>query len=197
MTITSVYLESSDAALESITRLYDFLWPTAASLWNLRWQVNGYATVRGGTVTDDELQARFVVGSGIYGANLHRACLQSTWTDQQERLAEVLLVNLVAIHECWLDATLAELRVKGNVAKRILDGLAFPTALGNGGVVRGIGPALLTIGTPPSEVFEHDIYPVAAMRPRVHTTHLEQMMLVYRYFKELRNCLMHAGGRAD
>src|SRR4051812_14526814 len=109
MATTIPVLEASIAALEAVTRLYDFVWPVAAGLWNLRWQVAGYAAVRSG-VTVEELQARFILGSGIHGANLHRACLETTWEEQQRRLAEVLLVNLFAIHESWAEALLAELK---------------------------------------------------------------------------------------
>jgi hypothetical protein len=29
-------------AASQITDLFDFVWPTAAALWNLRWQVAGF-----------------------------------------------------------------------------------------------------------------------------------------------------------
>jgi hypothetical protein len=38
---------------------------------------------------------------------------------------------------------------------------------------------------------------VLARQSGVHPKHLEEMLVVYRYFKECRNCLMHVGGSAN
>jgi hypothetical protein len=34
-----LFFRSSRAAYQQVAELFDFVWPTAAALWNLRWQV--------------------------------------------------------------------------------------------------------------------------------------------------------------
>lgn len=190
-----VYLTASENALEAITRLYDFVWPTAAALWNLRWQVAGYNAVRG-SASVEELEARFVGGSKIHGANIHRACLEQTWEDQQVRLGEMVLVNLFAIYESWLSAALNELGFQAKVLKAAEKNLQFPTPV-SPGKYPGITAALNTLTVPESLALKSEIYPVAAAAPKVHTASLEPMMVLYRYFKEARNCLVHDHGVAS
>lgn len=190
-----VYLTASQNALKAITRLYDFVWPTAAALWNLRWQVAGYNAVRG-SASVEELEARFVGGSKIHGANLHRACLEQTWEEQQDRLGEMVLVNLFAIYESWLSAALDELGFPAKVRKAAEKNLQFPTPV-LPGKYPGITAALKSLTSPESSAFKSEIYPVAAASPKVHTASLEAMMVFYRYFKEVRNCLVHGHGVAS
>jgi hypothetical protein len=189
------YFTASRNALDAIPRLYDFVWPTAAALWNLRWQVAGYNDIRGGTTTVKELKARFIEGSGIHGANLHRACIEHTWDQQRSHLAFVVLVNLFAIYENWTVELLAEIGAawpRGVDTKKVLQ---FPTSTDKQGKVRGVGAELQHLTNPRSGVTA-EVHAELATQKEVHPKHLNDMLVVYRYFKECRNSLMHLGGRA-
>lgn len=92
-----VFRASRDAH-KSITRLFDFVHPTAISLWNLRWQVQGYLK----NVPDADartLEARFASGSGIGAGSLKRATVETTWDEQLENFASFILANTIAIFE--------------------------------------------------------------------------------------------------
>ena len=56
------FFVSTVGALDEVVRLFDFVWPTAAAMWNLRWQVQGYEKNRDGC-TEKELAERFLTGS--------------------------------------------------------------------------------------------------------------------------------------
>src|SRR3990172_7350655 len=103
-----LFFDQSKAAFAQITDLFDFVWPTAASMWKLRWQVAGYFAARPNATVED-LEGRFVSGSGIHGANLKRACVDQTWTRQQERFAKFLLIDTCATYEAWISGTLEAL----------------------------------------------------------------------------------------
>ena len=62
-------------AAHRITSLFDFVWPTAAALWNLRWQVQGFLN-EVPNATEQELHQRFMSGSRIQWTNLRRACIE-------------------------------------------------------------------------------------------------------------------------
>lgn len=189
------YFTASRNALDAITRLYDFVWPTAAALWNLRWQVTGYSDIRGGTATVEELKARFVEGSGIHGANLHRACIEHTWNQQRSDLAFVVLVNLFATYESWTAELLTEIGAKWPKGFDAKKALQFPSVTSKQGNARGIGAEIRHLTNQRSNGTA-ELYAVLVTQKGVHLNHLDDMLVVYRYFKECRNSLMHVGGRA-
>jgi hypothetical protein len=93
-----LFFRSSRSAFKQVTELFDFVWPTATALWNLRWQVAGFVSVRS-DATSEELAKRFTEGSGIHGANIKKACLEMNWDQQQSQFAKFLLTDLFAIYE--------------------------------------------------------------------------------------------------
>ena len=40
-----LFFDVSRQAFNQIANIYDFVWPTSAALWNLRWQVKGFVDV--------------------------------------------------------------------------------------------------------------------------------------------------------
>ncbi len=92
--------EETGFAADAIADLFDFVWPTAIGLWNLRWQVKGYIDSVPNATTDDA-HKRFVLGSGIHGSDLKSMIKHRSWEAQQEKLAEVILTNAFAIYESW------------------------------------------------------------------------------------------------
>jgi hypothetical protein len=103
-----LFFRSSRSTHQQVTELFDFVWPTVAALWNLRWQVAGLSATQT-SVTTDMLTGRFIAGSGIHGANLKRACLETTWDQQQSQFAKFLLIDLFALYEGWLASTLGDM----------------------------------------------------------------------------------------
>src|SRR5438309_2064445 len=86
----------------SQTDLFEFVWSTAAALWNLRWQVNGFLAVVP-EATKEDLMSRFLRGSDIHSASLREACQERTWKEQQEQFALHILVVAFATYEAWAE----------------------------------------------------------------------------------------------
>ena len=103
-----LFFETSRSAFQQVSDLFDFVWPTAVALWNLRWQVQGFAGTKT-HVTKAELHGRFVLGSGVHSANIARACLDTTWEEHQGQFAKFLLIDLFALYEGWLSTRPQEL----------------------------------------------------------------------------------------
>ncbi|GAA5531289.1 hypothetical protein [Herpetosiphon gulosus] len=120
-----LFFEVSRQTYTQVTGLFDFLWPTAAAMWNLRWQVDSFLRSYP-NATNHELENRFVLGSGIHGSNLRRACITHTWDEQQHEFAKFLLINIFAIYESWIKAVLEEL---GSFTKTNEKSLQFPLRL--------------------------------------------------------------------
>jgi hypothetical protein len=171
-----------------LTEIFDFVWPTAAAIWNLRWQVAGLLSVLP-DLTEEDLLGRFVVGSDITGANLRRACTKTTWADQQQEFARFLLFEFCALYEAWCEGCLKELGASAELSKD----LQYPTTTKDA-KKRGVGLAIDTINRSTSDVLCAAIYPTIGVNRKKSRPHLEQLLVCYRYFKEVRNSLIHVGG---
>jgi hypothetical protein len=163
-------------------------------MWNLRWNVGGFLQVVP-DVDEPTLAGRFIAGSGISRSNLRRACIKQSWEHQQEKFAEILLTSLFALYESWCEQTLVLLHcTASNAVKRV----QFPTKCDtHGRAIEGVGEVLTRLAGNESRVMIPLIYPELVRHPKYSFTHLEKYLVCYRYFKEMRNCLMHNGGIAD
>jgi hypothetical protein len=188
------FFANTRSTINSLTSIFDFIWPTAAAMWNLRWQVKGFLEICPNT---DELTlaGRFVAGSGVNGTNLRRTCIEQTWVQQQERFAELLLTSLFALYESWCERSVEMLHcTSSEAAKR----LQFPTGQDpTGKNTKGVGEVLDRLAASDSQMMIQLIYPKLVSHPKFSLPYLDKYLVCYRYFKEVRNCLIHKGGIAD
>jgi hypothetical protein len=183
------FFRSSRHAADEITRLFGFVWPTAAALWNLRWQVNGYlSAVPDASVK--QLNDRFVTGSQLGGADLRGSCVDTPWDEQRARFASIILTSAFAIYESWADEIITELGIQLS-SKR----LQFPDSATTNG--NGLEATLATLTAVQSTALAKAYFPIYAQPGKYNIAILANLLLAYRYFKEVRNCEMHHGGIAD
>lgn len=182
----NLFFNSSRHVVSRITDLYDFIWPTAVAMWNLRWQVNGFHSTIGNASPRD-LFNRFSENSNIHGANIHRSCIECTWDEQQEQFARILLIQLCALYEAWIEELFQELRIKN---KKLEKGLQFPT---NGN--KGILWALTILQQKKSNYMEKTIYSALKDSKKYVFSNLDNHLVCYRYFKECRNSIIHSGSK--
>ena len=187
------FFESTSGAQKNIAELFDFIWPTAAAMWNLRWQVRGYLEAAP-QASPENLMGRFVGGSGIPGVNLKKSCLDQSWEAQQEEFARIALTNTIAIFEAWLRQTLKDM---GRHTSKNEKQLQFPTTTVDGETT-GVQSALGRIVSSESAFVKNVFYPLLQRsRKYAASSQLENLLVCYRYFKEIRNSLIHHGGEAD
>jgi len=182
------FFPPTKGAADSITALFDFVWPTAAALWNLRWQVRGFVA-EAPEATVKQLNDRFIFGSGIHGANLKRACIEHSWNDQTSAFAGVVLINAFAIYEQWADEILVELNENAGSGKK----LQFDDRQGQ----PGLPYTVLALCMPESQPLTTAYYPIFKQNPKYAWDRIVNLLKCYRYFKEARNCFAHSGGIAS
>ena len=171
--------------------LFDFFWPTATAIWNLRWQVKGYIDARGDDLTTEELFSRFASDEKIMRANLYRACIDTSWNEHLQQYAQTILIYLFAYYESWLKSIL---KIVDKSTNSIEKGLQFPSDFSTG---KGIMPTLSSIQSSGNNIMENAFYEKYKRARKYKLPHIESMMICYRYFKELRNCIAHHGGEAS
>jgi hypothetical protein len=183
---------STPAVTARLGDLFNFVWTTSAALWNLRWQVKGYVDATG-HADHYQLNDRFVKGSGITSADLITTCLKTTWPGQQEQFAKFVLFELCAMYEGWLDDVVPR-AVPNNRVQEVIKSLQFPTLPGNHYSLRR---AIQIVNSRRSAVIKTEFFPILKGNPKNSWSNIEDLLVAYRYFKEVRNSLIHSGGIAD
>lgn len=197
-----LFLSSSIDSSNALTELFDFVWPTSAALWNFKWQASGFLAAYP-AATEDELRSKFVHGSGIRGVNVKRAAVEKTWDEMQQWFSRLLLSEACSLFEGWIESALDELDVPNGIrgsGPRSLDKkLQFPSvldALGNasGGSAYAVK---IIVGTVPSPTMVACFEPTLLKNKKNSNAKLENLLICYRAFKEIRNDFVHHGGRAS
>lgn len=181
------FFQSSRDAQIQISSFFHFLWTMDAALWNLRWQVSGFSSAYPGC-SEQDLQNRFVLGSGINGALVEKICIENTWAQNQESVARFLLFQTFGFYESWIADILDLLKVNGRDAEK---GLQFPSNIAK---KCGIGFTLAKLTAKPSSTLDKAFYVSGSKSNPFVMARLEKMLICYRAFKECRNCLAHEGG---
>lgn len=169
----------------------------ASGLWNLRVDVAGFLS-QAPNARSTELETRFTVGSGLRFGNCP-VILAETWEHQQLRLAYFALIGIISSYESWVDE-ISRLFPQ-NEQGPIETALQLPPAQVSlwQHPQPGIDVAIQRMTAIPTN------YPAAMTvfqgRARAHRNYfapkLPQLMIAYRAFKELRNCIAHAGTVVD
>ena len=178
-----MFFQQSKLLEAQITDLFDDVWPTVTAWKTLRWQVKGYYNSfnEDSDYSAQRLSSKFVEPSDKTNhPNLYRKCIVETWADQEYRIAINLLVNLFACYEGWLEEILKAFGASCEKSFQNRD--LFQSALN----------ALQVGGTPAIINAFYGVY--KGVNKRYNLSHLYNYFTAYRYFKELRNCFIHAGG---
>lgn len=178
----------TNIATSEITRLFDFVWPTAIALWNLRWQVDGFLNAVP-NATYEDVASRFVVGSDIHGADIRAMHTNTTWIDQKARFSEFILTNAFAIYESWARSMIASSNISTMSDRNLYQE--------GDGVSSGLSVFISQINASPSSVMTASFKPQFLKHKKVFIPQQGNMLKCYKYFKELRNCHIHNGGKAD
>lgn len=190
---TTLFFASSRSITTRLAELFNFTWPTVAALWNLRWQVQGYSSVTG-KIEVGELHERFVAGSGVTSANLKVACLETSWEQQKSQFAKFLLFDLCAMYEAWLEKV-CFIAFSKSQAGDMVKLLQVPMSARN---AAGAYNAAITLANSDRSAFlKNEFFPVVARHRKNTWATIEQLLTAYRYFKLVRNKIIHGGGITD
>jgi hypothetical protein len=190
-----LFFMATREATKQITELFDFIWPTAASLWNMRWQVDGYRAVKP-DATEEELHNRFIFGSEVQSISFRKSFVQQQWPYQRQIFSKILLTNIFTIHESWIHDILTVFNAN---TKENQKNLQFPTNVSHPNPNKHFGflIGLNTLCSHESLMLKNAYYQPLQQHRKNSLQSIENLLKCYRYFKEIRNCLAHNGGKVD
>lgn len=173
-------------------QLFDFIHTSSVALWNLRWQVQGFLGVRP-DASREELSSRFSSGTDIRANNLKGTCVQTSWEEQLAQFAQIVSANLIAMYEGWAEELMSRLGTP-----QLIKQIQFPSRGYRGRSGNGISEAIASIRSAGTSVeMKRAFFPVYSRHQKYSLSHLDGLLCMYRYHKEIRNSLMHRSSIAD
>ena len=182
--MADLFFRASEDALDNITAAFDISHPLRASFRYTRKVLNELNPDQNNV--NFELCNETINGDGyVHGVNYKRAFFDTSFEDQEEKLAWFLLNNLFAIHEGWVERIYAEIfDGEGYGEKTFKNNLEF----------ENISSKFSSYFTPlskESQILCASFYPLYEAKAALDFSKIDKYMLCYRYFKEARNCYMH------
>jgi len=184
--------ESSRIAHTEITHLFDFVSPAAIALWHLRRRVVEEIRINP-EISSGELSHIFADGSGFHGGEIKRACIDISWDKQLGVFSQIILSNAIAVYEGFAAGLVSKLGLGEDASRELASALQFPPVRGDGDVVS----AIQRLNVRRSAALKNVFVASSTANENYSLPKMRNLLICYRYFKELRNCIAHAGGVAS
>lgn len=179
------FLEQSRTFMRTITESFHLINTARAGLDLLAEQVR---RVVDAGADDRVIEALYSMPDGATGQNLRAHAIRPQ-EEKDRDLAEMWLMTVFARYESWAESLSTEYNILGS--KR---GCQFPTQTGNNPGYVEVFSALQ-----PSQLMQ-DIYSQSIGVDRFwipSDTDMKYALRIYRYYKEIRNSLVHSDGKAN
>lgn len=176
--MASSMFQATYNASKEITRTLDMVWALNLGLWRLRNEASEYLDENPDT-NDKKMKVEFAKGVYIHGLNFKRIGKELSWDDEEQYIAELLLINATAIFDSWVDDIVdagflsASNNRKKEIKKKMKEG-DF-SELNNELLIE------------PHSVL-YDCFDTSGKRL---DSYIDNLILVYKYFKSCRNCCAH------
>jgi hypothetical protein len=174
--------------------LQNFTWPTLAAIYHFQDAV--LEATRSGASRDDLKRKYYdAVGVQVDRSGFNQSFVDFGRTEIASRLAAHHLFDLAGLYETWVDAIVGRFNVSNppHIGKQ----LQFPTTVSSGSAAHGVAFALRELSVNESNFMRQEILPVVRQHKKYSRPALNNLLIAYRAYKELRNCLIHRGGVAD
>lgn len=169
----------------------DLIHSLTVAMWNTRSQVIGTYTIYP-EATGKQLAAKYGLGSRIHGVNYKRTFVDTSWEAHQESIAWLFLNNIIPIYEAWVASLKTETfpATNGNISPGAMKN---PITAAGGGIVSEINK--LTVSE--SQIIKDAFYSRYSNKKHRCFANLNNLLICFRYFKQMRNCYMHNNGKAN
>ena len=183
------FFEASNDLRSEIESLNEVALPMCSALWNFRKTIAGeYAENE--SVSLEHLKEKYNDAPGARrSANLRLAFIDTSWEEQLKSVSELYLIGIISTYEYWTERLTSEMDEPSLYIK-----LQFPS---NSTRTNGVGFALNEMNGTESDPIRDEVYPSLVRSSKYSIQSLEALLKCFRYFKELRNCLLHRGKLCD
>lgn len=176
--MANTIFEATYSASQQITATFDIVWALDAGLWNIREAAKQYF-LNHPHASDKDAKDTLVKGLDIHGLSLKRIGTELSWEYEEQYIAELLLVNAIAIFDAWVDDFI-ESTLIGQSNKRKN---SIKDAIKRGDFSQ-FDNALAQENTSSLAGCFH-------FTAKRQDAYIGKLCLIYKYFKSCRNCCVH------
>ena len=179
-----VFFQAKRDALENITELYNFFHSLTVSFLFTRKEIN---RLNADSVATSDADFKNVIdpNTEVHGVGYRKAFIDTPWEEQEQQLAWILLNNLFAIHEGWASMLYNERFRPYHYQEKTFEKALEYTELSSK------FNKYFCSRTNRSTLMENTFFDVYKNSSGLDFGKLDNYMLMYRFFKEARNCYMH------
>lgn len=186
-----VFFKATEDALNNITKQFDLVHPLRTSMQYTR-NVMTKMAAENPNADDNYYKAVFDPDNRVHGTGYRDAFLSTPWDEQEEQLAWLLLNNLFAIHEGWVDSIFRErFKDKGYNDRKFIDRLQTAWEKDHFTLLSEKFTSYYVTPSKRSQVLTDAFYNTYKNASGLDFSKIDNYMLMYRYFKAARNSFMH------
>ena len=176
------FMEETVYALEQISKLYYFIWPSIVGLKNYKNKVDEYVK-NNPEVSENVLNKLFAEDFEYNGIDFHKAIINKKWEKHLEDFATVLLTNAFAIYEGWLSEICEVIEFDGYTNSygkfiKYEKALQFPSNGNN-----GIGRALNELNNARCNAMIDSFYANTINNKKYSLSKIDNLLICYRFLK--------------
>lgn len=176
--MTCTMFQATFSAYKEITRTFDIIWALDAGLWLLRSAAKKYFEENPNS--NNKTAKDFLVKDlDIHGLNLKRIAKDLTWKDEEQYIAELLLIYGIAIFDSWVDSIVDTVLL--NTSNKLKFKIKQELKQGN---FEKFKSQLSSEQNSTLAKYFH-------VSPDLNDTQINNLQLIYIYFKSCRNCCAH------
>lgn len=177
------FFNATGEAIRKLTGAIDDFSSALIAIKNMRCQVQGVLSECPG-YTEPQFNVRYSAIIGFRWKNFRKVFKDDPYEKQVKSFSRYLLFSTCALYDAWIEQLVAE-RV---LPRRLTKSLQFP-----GEEFRLKSFVLGNTAAIVSNVF----YPYYKKNKKYYYAGIIPLLHCYRVFKEMRNCIIHAGGKAS
>ena len=175
---------------EQMGEFLNFTWASYAGLREMWWQVKGF-THCFPEMNNKILKEKFLTGLEIPGGiDLESVCLSQEWDAHVHRFSKSLIFEACTMYEAWAEK-ICDYVLPGDEKAR--KSLQFPTTNGSDGYMKVVNKVNLNA----SGFIKNNFFGIVSSNKMSRWVRINDFLIMYRYFKELRNSFIHGSGNVN
>lgn len=175
---------------EQMGEFLNFTWASYAGLREMWWQVKGFSHCFP-DVDNKVFKEKFLSGLDLPGGvDLESVCLNIEWNEHVHRFSKSLIFEACTMYEAWVEMICEHVLPGDDKAKKSLQ---YPSKNGSDGYMRVINKVNLNT----SAFIKDNFFPIVSTHKMNRWGRINDFLVMFRYFKEIRNSFIHGSGRVS
>lgn len=189
------FFSATQSVHDRLGNVFSFIWASYAGLRELWWQVRGFQN-EFPNIHINEIEKKFLSGLPMPGGpDLQRICLETDWLQHEQEFARWLLFDACTLYEGWVEKICFDIFTTVSWEKYAKN-LQFPSDFTHHRNATGYQITISAANANTSNLMATEFYPNLKLSKLNCWSNINDNLIAYRFFKEIRNTFIHSDGTA-